>query len=77
MSLLEDRTASFIVRIWQEGGEGSHGGTWRGSIEHAPSGRRVFFCELEAIVTFMTPYIRQLGIDPQSRRRSQDEPSAD
>jgi hypothetical protein len=68
MSLLEDHTASFIVRIWRESGDapGAHG-DWRGSIEHVPSGHRAFFRDLGAIVTFMKPHLSELGIDPASR----------
>jgi hypothetical protein len=68
MSLLEDHTASFIVRIWRENGDAPVAlGDWRGSIEHVPSGRRAFFRDLAAIVTFMKPHLSELGIDPASR----------
>lgn len=67
-TLLEDRTASFIVRIWCEPNElGAASGEWRGSIEHVPSGRRGFFRDLGAIGQFMKPYLEQLGIDISSR----------
>lgn len=67
MSLLEDHTASFIVRIWREGGETPGSDDWRGSIEHVPSGRRSFFRDLEAIAQFMKPHLSDLGFDPSSR----------
>jgi hypothetical protein len=67
MPLIEDLTASFIVRIWREtGGNPSTVNEWRGSIEHVPSGRRIFFRELGAIVTFMKPHLQELGIDNDS-----------
>jgi len=68
MPLLEDRTASFIVRIWLEGAEVSGAlGDWRGSIEHVHSGQRAFFRDLTAIVQFMKPHLAVLGIDTASR----------
>lgn len=67
MSLLEDHTASFIVRIWREGGETPGSDDWRGSIEHVASGRRSFFRDLEAIAQFMKPHLSDLGFDPASR----------
>lgn len=68
MSLLEDHTAAFIVRIWRENGEPPGAtGDWRGSIEHVMSGRRAFFRDLNAIATFMKPHLDDLGIDTASR----------
>jgi hypothetical protein len=68
MPLLEDHTASFIVRIWCESGDsGAASGEWRGSIEHVSSGQRIFFRDLGAIGRFMKPHLEQLGIDTPSR----------
>lgn len=68
MSLLEDHTASFIVRIRREPGHSAGGdGDWRGSIEHVPSGRRASFRDLAAIINFMKPHLTDLGIDTASR----------
>ena len=68
MPLLEDHTASFIVRIWCESNQsGSACAEWRGSIEHVPSGQRGFFRDLGAIGRFMKPHLEQLGIDTPSR----------
>lgn len=81
MPLLEDRTASFIVRIWREGGEAPGAlGDWRGSIEHVHSGQRAFFRDLAAIVQFMRPHLADLGIDTASRfwdLMADDSPSED
>jgi hypothetical protein len=69
MPLFEDRTASFIVRVWCESGDAlaSSLPTWRGSIEHVPSGQRAFFQELEAVMAFMRPHLIALGIDEPDR----------
>lgn len=80
MALLEDRSASFIVRIWCESdGSGNFSGEWRGSIEHVVSGQRSFFRDLEAIGQFMKPYLEQFGIDTLSRfwdLAADDDPNA-
>ena len=68
MSLLEDHTASFIVRIWRERGEGlTASQEWRGAIEHVQSGRRTFFRDLSAIANFMKPHLEQIGIEAPLR----------
>lgn len=68
MSLLGDRSASFIIRIWREPGELEDAGSeWRGSIEHVGSGRRQFFRELDVILNFLRPHLEALGIDADQR----------
>jgi hypothetical protein len=68
MSLLEDRTAAFIVRIWCERGDGeSAASEWRGSVEHVESGQRAFFRHLDAVQDFMRPHLQGIGIDAQQR----------
>jgi hypothetical protein len=68
MSLLEDHTASFIVRIWRERGEGLKvSQEWRGAIEHVQSGRRNFFRDLSEIANFMKPHLEQIGIEAPLR----------
>lgn len=65
MSLLEDRTAAFVVRVWVETRE-LPGAVpqWRGAIEHVGEGRRYFFRDLRSMLEFMQPYLKQIGIDP-------------
>jgi hypothetical protein len=66
--LLEDHSASFIVRVWRELGEGEQPSQeWRGSIEHVGSGERVFFRNLRSIATFMQPHLEKLGIEAPLR----------
>lgn len=69
MPMFEDRTASFIVRVWCEIGDARARSVpaWRGSIEHVPSGQRAFFQELEAVTTFMKPHLVALGITEPDR----------
>lgn len=69
MPLLEDRSAAFIVRVWCERGDDPTGDVkaWRGSIEHVPSGQRVYFQELEVVLAFMKPYLVELGIEAPNR----------
>ncbi|UXY14500.1 hypothetical protein N8I74_14405 [Chitiniphilus purpureus] len=68
MTLLEDQSASFIVRIWREHGETDNApAEWRGSIEHVQTGQRGFFRELRAIERFMAPLLQQIGIDSTQR----------
>ena len=76
MPLLEDRTASFIVRIWRETAElPTSACEWRGSIEHVASGQRGFFRDLPAILDYMKPHLQQLGIDVTQRFWEQMSPA--
>lgn len=69
MALFEDRSASFIVRVWCELGDARARSvhTWRGSIEHVPSGQRAFFQELDAVLAFLKPHLVALGIEAPDR----------
>ncbi|WP_292999363.1 hypothetical protein [Nevskia sp.] len=68
MSLLGDRSASFIVRVWREPGEYDGAACeWRGSIEHIGSGQRQFFRDLDVITAFLKPHLEAIGIDPSER----------
>lgn len=68
MTLLEDRTTAFIVRVWNEHRDDDVvAAEWRGSIEHVQSGQRVFFRHLETVVEFMKPHLEGIGIDAQHR----------
>jgi hypothetical protein len=68
MSLLEDNTASFVVRIWREKGEYPNSAPeWRGMIEHVETGQSTFFRDFTAMLDFMHPYLECYGIDPSER----------
>jgi hypothetical protein len=69
MPLFEDRSASFIVRVWCESGDAGPEAVraWRGAIEHVPSGQRAFFQELDAVIAFMKPHLVALGIEGPDR----------
>jgi hypothetical protein len=47
----------FIVRFWHEDSEGTPGGQWRGSVEHAASGERAHFVSLDVLNTFITEHL--------------------
>jgi hypothetical protein len=48
----------FIVRIWQEP-EQTRAGEWRGSIEHVPSGQRLYFVSFNDLSDFIR--LRMMG----------------
>lgn len=57
----DDDFHSFIVRIWlEESPTESTPPTWRGSITHVISGRRVYFSNLELLPGLITPYLRKM-----------------
>ncbi len=61
MSLRQDDTAAFILRVWCESNRGGMPPMdWRGSIEHIPSGRRLCFRDTADIAAFVRPYIESL-----------------
>ncbi|MGH2538850.1 MAG: hypothetical protein ACRDHL_15785 [Candidatus Promineifilaceae bacterium] len=60
----EETAHAFIIRIWLEEREG-HGrhAIWRGHIIHVPSNERALLSRLDEIGAFITPYLRQLGVE--------------
>jgi hypothetical protein len=70
MTLLEDNTQVFIVRVWLERREleGS-APQWRGVIQQVPSGERRYFRNLDDITAFIAPYLEEMGVKPSFRAR--------
>jgi hypothetical protein len=69
MSLLGDRSASFIVRVWRERGEGRGAAVeWRGSIECVEDGERVYFRDLNVLGSFLARHLQRIGIEVEVRR---------
>ncbi|MCW8880539.1 MAG: hypothetical protein OQK04_05420 [Kangiellaceae bacterium] len=63
MALSEEKSASFIIRVWREGGRAAGDkAEWRGSIEQIETGEKSYFHELGKIPKFMKPYIEAIGI---------------
>ena len=72
MSLLGDRSASFIVRIWRERGEGLDATVeWRGSIEWVDGDEKVYFRDLSVIGSFLQTHLQRIGIDAQTGQTDQ------
>ena len=70
MTSFEERTHTFIVRIWREPREIERAvPEWRGVIEHVPSGERNYLKDLEEILTFMASYLEEMGIRPHRYQR--------
>ena len=68
----EDKTHSFIVKIWlentvEEAGQAS----WRGHITHVPSGQRRYLQSLAEIIQFMVPYLEEMGVNPAPEQNLQ------
>ena len=52
---------SFIVRIWlEESAADSARPTWRGSLTHVISGRRLYFVDLNALPRLIRPYLEAM-----------------
>ena len=57
----ETDSHSFIIRIWlEETAEEGQPAVWRGHITHVPSGRRRYLQELDALVSFIAPYLAEM-----------------
>ena len=66
--MYESNMHPFIVKIWleemaQEAGQA----TWRGHITHVPSGKRRYIQDLDDIIAFITPYLRQMGVEMEDK----------
>lgn len=65
----DDYAHVFILRIWREPRELADAAPeWRGFIEHASRGRRQYITRLADITDFITPYLREMGVEPQPRK---------
>jgi hypothetical protein len=65
---LDSSTHSFVIRVWrEENGPGRPPG-WRGHITHVPSNARRSVESLEQITAFIARYLRDLGVEPLTRR---------
>jgi hypothetical protein len=72
MDLFELSTQSFLIKIWVEETAAEAGETlWRGHITHVHSGERQHFEDLPDMLTFMQPYLVEMGIITGSKRTFQ------
>lgn len=44
----------FVVRTWQEANHVAPDDQWRGSVEHIPTGQRLYFSSLEQLCQFVS-----------------------
>ena len=75
-SLMEaaESSLSFVIRIWlEETAEEAGQAMWRGHLTHVPSGQRRYFASLPRLSELLTPYLEELGADPDG---AASEPSA-
>jgi len=63
MEISEESDHAFVIRIWKEKRE-IQGAlpTWRGVIEHVPTGKRRYLQDLIQIITFLTPYLEEMNL---------------
>ena len=69
----EAKVHSFIVKLWWEEACDEPGvARWHGYVTHVPSGERRYLQELLDILSFVKPYVAEIGADVtrDSRARS-------
>jgi len=60
--LLEEKTHSFIVKVWLEESQEECGrAIWRGHITHVANANRRYIQHLVDIVVFILPYLQEMG----------------
>ena len=52
--------AAFALRIWWETGDLEGPPHWRGWVQHAPTGRHLYFQSLEELVEFLETWVGSL-----------------
>lgn len=63
-------TSSFVVRIWPKKVEDSRqDASWRGSVTHVETGKRLYLKSLMDIPEFIAPYVVDAGGDLDLRTR--------
>lgn len=64
MALFESNTHSFIIRIWlEETAEEAGGAIWRGHITHVASNKRRYLKDLNDILVFIAPYLKEMRVN--------------
>lgn len=62
----QNRSHSFIVKIWlEEVVTRTRAGKWRGRITHVPDGQNQYLKNLNDVVSFISPYLRTMGVRPR------------
>jgi hypothetical protein len=62
MDLPESNVHSFIVKLWlEEAGEDAGVARWHGYVTHVPSGERRYLQELRDVLSFIRPYVAEIG----------------
>lgn len=70
MVSIEYGTHSFVIKIWiEEVPKGGHKGQWRGYITHVNSQDRYYLAGLEDILSYIAPYLKQMGFKLRLRTR--------
>jgi len=69
----EEDTQVFVVRFWRETREleGAHP-IWRGSVEHLPTGQRMYvknLKEAESVMSSFVPEAEKTGLDSRWKKR--------
>ena len=58
------KSVSFIVRLWHEGGEAPRdGGGWRGCVEAVDTEEKMYFDNLSDFCKFLEIELQKLGVD--------------
>ena len=62
----------FVIRLWYEPSRSSKG-QWRGSVEHVPSGQRMYFVSLHDLVDFIVLRSGQPGAAQPDTRAEREQ----
>jgi len=69
MDTIESKVHSFIVKLWlEDAGDEAGSESWRGLVTHVPSGERRYLHKLDDILSFVKPYVPEVGGAPQNSR---------
>lgn len=64
MESFEEDTQTFIVRFWRESRKREDARPiWRGSVEHMPSGQRVYVRNFKEAESFMSHFVPQINMN--------------
>jgi hypothetical protein len=62
MSSLDERSHTFVVRIWEERRDLANATpTWRGRVDEVRTGSRRYFTTLEDLVTYLSSQSGMIG----------------
>ena len=62
MDIPESKVHSFVIKLWIDRADETGQVAWHGYIIHVPDGKRRYLKKLGDILSFIEPYVGEMGV---------------